>query len=64
MLIETTLQLELVRDLEKFIQNGNGHVDIVCLRNGGNHWVRLEVKPIEPIYFRNDDLYKNIGNEQ
>jgi hypothetical protein len=64
MLIETSLQLELVREIERFIQNGNGHVDIVCLRNGGGNWLRLEVKPIEQVYFRNEDLYKNISNEQ
>ena len=64
MLIETSLQLELVRDLEKFIQNGNGHVDVICLRNGGNKWIRLAVRPIEPVYFRNEDLYKGIGNKQ
>jgi hypothetical protein len=64
MLIETTLQIELVREIERFIQNGNGHVDVICLRSGGNNWVRLEVKPIKPVYFRNEDLYKGIGNKQ
>jgi len=64
MLIDTTLQLELIRDIETIIKAGGGAIEIACIRNVGSHWVRLEVKPIEPVYFRNDDLYKNISNEQ
>ena len=64
MQIDTKLQIELLKDIEKLIDSGSGSIEIAVFRNGYAHWVKLAVTPLEKEYFSHDDLYIGLSNQQ